>query len=198
MTYASLQTLIASYLHRSDLTTQIPSFIELAEAIMFRELHIKELQVSVTGATVSGYADLPADFGSVSRVSVTYGNSARTLDYTSLAEAPVATSASPSLYSLENNKLRLWGASDDTAYTLYYIPKIQALWDTNTRNWILDNAQELYLYASALEGAKYIRDNAEVQKLTGMVSASMASVKRFSEKRGQPSTGSMQIKVRNG
>lgn len=198
MTYSELQTQVLSYLHRTDLAAQCPTFISLAEAYLFRELHVKELQVSAVGTTTSGYGDLPVDFGSVSRVSVTYGNSARTLDYISVADAPISTTSCPSFYSLENNKLRIWGAADGQEYTLFYIPAIQPLSDTNTSNWILANAPDLYLYASALEGAKYVRNAAEEQKLIGVISAALDSVKRFTERRGQPATGSLQIKPRRG
>lgn len=198
MNYTELQTQVADYLHRSDLASKIPTFIELAESYLFRELHIKEMQISVAGTTTSGYADLPADFGSVSRVSVTYGGAARSLDYIALADAPIANSYAPAYYSLENNKLRIWGASDGQAYTLYYIPAIQNLSSTVSTNWLLENAPELYLDASCLYGAKYVRNVEMEAKLTQNVTMSIDSVKRFSERRGHPSTGSMQIKVRRG
>lgn len=197
MTYTSLKAAIASYLHRTDLTDVIPSFVELAEAFLFRELHIKELQISVTGTSSGGYVTLPADFGSVSRITVTYAGAERSLDYKAQAESAIGTTPYPTHYALENNQLRIWGAGE-AAYTLYYIPKIENLSDSVATNWILENASELYLYASALEGAKHIRDNAEVQKLTAQVAQSLDSVKRFTERRGQPSTGSMQIRVRRG
>jgi len=198
MNYTELKAQVASYLHRTDLTAQIPTFIALAEAYLFRELHIKEMQVSIVGSTTGGYADLPADFGSVSRVSVTYGGVARSLDYISLADVSTSTNAAPAFYSLENNKLRIWGAGDGQAYTLYYIPAIQNLSDIVSTNWLLENAPELYLDASCLQGAKFVRNDAEVAKLTGNIALSIDSVKRFSERRGQPATGSMQIKVRRG
>lgn len=197
MTYSELKAAIATYMHRTDLTSSIPMFIELAESFLFRELQIKELQISVDGTTTGGYAALPTDFDSVSRVSVTYGGAARTLDYISLADAPTSISSAPGFYSLENNQLRIWGASDGQAYTLYYIPIIAALSDSNATNWLLDNAKELYLYASALEGAKWTRNTPETQKLSEVVATSLESVKRFNERRGQPSTGSFQIKSRN-
>ena len=196
MTYTDLKSAIAEYLHRTDLTAQIPTFVALAESFLFRELHIKELQVSASGTTTGAYASLPADFGSVSRISVTYGGAERNLDYKSQAEDSTSVSAYPVYYSLENNSLRIWGAGTGQAYTLYYIPAISSLSASVDTNWILDNAYELYLYASALEGAKHLRDAAEVVKLTAQVSQSLDSVKRFTERRGQPATGSMQIKPR--
>lgn len=196
MNYTSLQSNVAAFLHRTDLTALIPTFIELAEAYLFRELHIKELQISVDGTTSGGYATLPSDFGSVARVSVTNNGTARTLDYVALADAPMATSSAPNCYSLENNKLRIWGSSDGQAYTLYYVPDIQNLSNSVTTNWLLENAPELYLDAACLYGAKYVRNDAAIATLTGNIALSLDSVKRYSERRGQPYTGSMQIKTR--
>jgi hypothetical protein len=199
MTYATLQTDIADYLHRTDLTAVIPTFIARAESYMFRDLDIKETETSATGTTTSGYATLPSDFGSVSKISVSYGGgSSRLLDYAPQAWVPSDTDAYPAYYSLEKNQLRIYGASDGTAYTLYYKPVIPALSVSQTTNWLLTNAPDLYLYCSSLEGARYIRDAAEAQRLEGMIPAMMDSVRRLSERRGQPSAAPMQIKVRRG
>ena len=197
MTYTELKAAIANYTHRADLTASIPMFIQLAESFLFRELQIKELQVSVDGVTTGEYASLPADFDSVSRVSVTYGGSSRTLDYLSLADSPTAVSSMPGQYSLENNQLRIWGAGDGQAYTLYYIPNIQPLSDSVSTNWLIENASELYLYASALEAAKWTRNTPEVQKLMPIVAMSLESVKSFNKRRGQPSTSGLRVMPRN-
>ena len=53
-TYSDLQTSIANYLARSDLTSQIPDFITFAENRLRRELRIRQMLKSVTTATVSG------------------------------------------------------------------------------------------------------------------------------------------------
>ena len=196
MNYTELQAEVANYLHRTDLTAQIPTFISLAEAFLFREFHVKEMQIAVDGTTTGGYATLPTDFGSVARVAVTYNGASRSLDYVALPYTPVATTSAPSVYSLENNKLRIWGASDGQTYTLYYIPAFQALSGSVATNWLLTNAPELYLDAACQQGAKYVRDDAAVASLSQSIAASIDSVKRFSERRGQPSIGSMQIKVR--
>mgnify|MGYP006349040235 FL=1 len=198
MNYSELKTQVANYLHRTDLTAQIPTFIELAEAYLFRELHIKEMQISVDGTTTGGYAALPSDFGSVGRIAVTYQGASRSFDYVAEPNTPVATTAYPLSYSLEANQLRIWGAADGQAYTLYYTPAIQNLSDTVSTNWLLTNAPELYLDAACLQGAKYVRNGAEADRLTGNIALSLDSVKRFSERRGQPYIGGMQIKVRRG
>jgi hypothetical protein len=63
-TYSDLKTTIASYLGRSDLTTQIPDFIRLAEDRLRRELRIRQMLKVVTAPPTGGDAtvSLPADF----------------------------------------------------------------------------------------------------------------------------------------
>ena len=66
-TYTDLQTSIANFLARSDLTAQIPDFIALAEASMSRELETRSQEKRVTANTVSGneYLALPTDLREV-------------------------------------------------------------------------------------------------------------------------------------
>lgn len=194
MTYATLKTDVAEYMHRSDLGTIMPTLIRRAEAYLFRELSVKALATSVSGTTTGEYATLPADFQSMVKVTVTYGSTEYTLDYKS--ESQVSSTSVPTSYALENNQIRIFGAGTGQAYKLYYIPKITALSDSNTTNWLLDNAEDLYLYATAKEAAKHLRDEAQAQVLDGYIGPLLDSVRRLSERKGQPANGSMQIKVR--
>lgn len=196
MSYTTLQADIASYLHHTGLTAKIPGFIALAEPSLFRELNIKAIQTSVTGATVGGYVVLPDDFGSLVRLSIIANSLERNLDYIGRGVESTAVNTSPNYYSFENDKLRIIGAGDGQAYTLYYIPNILPLSDSVATNWLLDNAPDLYLYASALEGAKYIRDTAQAAILENMVKGLLQSVRSAAESRGQPLSGSLQIKPR--
>ena len=43
--YASLQAAVADYLNREDLTTQIQTFIQLAEAKFNRELRVRDMLI---------------------------------------------------------------------------------------------------------------------------------------------------------
>lgn len=196
MNYAELQTAIADYMHRSDLTSMIPTFIQLAESSLFRELKPKDLEVSVTGLTTGATIDLPADFNVVSRLTITYAGAERTLDYKS--QANDATSGSvPQYFSLEKDAIRLFPApSGEFSYTLYYIQTIPNLSGTQTTNWLLENASDLYLYASCLEASKYIRSAEQVAALTQMIPTMIEAIRRSSERRGQPNTGSLQVKPR--
>ena len=194
-TYSELQTGVADYLHRTDLTEKLPNFVTLAESVLFRELSIRDMAISVDLTTTGEYCDLLADFGDVVKLTVTYGSTETPLDYKSPPYSWVGVGR-PNVYTLESNQLRIFGAGTGFAFKLYYKPKIQALSDSNTTNWLLDNAYDLYFYATALEAAKYIRDGQLMADLMPTVGALLDSVRRASERKGLPSTASLQIKPR--
>lgn len=196
MNYTDLQTNVANYLHRSDLAAKIPGFIALAESMLFRELQVKEMQVSANGTTTGEYGTLPADFDTLSKLTVNTNGRETALDYKDQWES--VTKAVPDAFSLENNQIRIWGAGTGQAYKLYYIPKIASLSGTNPTNWLLDNACDLYFYASVLEAARYARNDPEIQKISPMIPALLQAVKDFATRRAIPVTGSLQIKVRRG
>ena len=53
-TYSNLKTEIASYLNRDDLTSNIDTFIDLAESRHAKDLRLREMAVNSTDTTVSG------------------------------------------------------------------------------------------------------------------------------------------------
>ena len=196
MNYAELQANVIAYLHNTSITSRVPTFIAIAEALLFRELDIKELQVSTVLTTTGEYADLPVDFGSLSKISVDSGGVVTALDYYTAPDVYVSPINTPAHYTFEQGRLRIIGAGTGQQATLLYTPRIEPLSDTNTTNWLLDNAPDLYLYASALEGAKYVRDDQQAANLGALVPTLLEAVKRYAQRKGQPTTGSLQIKVR--
>ena len=195
MNYAELKTAIADYLHRTDLTDKIPAWIALAEAVMLRELSVKDLDTFEIASTVGSYIDLPFDYGSLSRITVDVGGYERELDYLS-AYSAIETDT-PKFFTFENGQIRIWGAVTGQVCKVYYKAVIVPLSDSNASNWILVNAPDLYLYASCLEGAKYIRDMESVQALTAISGAALDSLRRYIDGRGLPSSGALRIKPRN-
>jgi hypothetical protein len=71
--YSTLQQGIADWLARADLTTQIPTFIALAEARINRELRTRQMQTTTTGALSSNELTLPDDFRGVQSFRLSYG-----------------------------------------------------------------------------------------------------------------------------
>lgn len=194
MNYSSLQTDIATYLHRTDLTADIAGFIERAEAFLFRELVLTDLETSASGTTSGGVITLPADFGNVRRLTVTSYGIERNLDYKSPHDNNTCQGDAPASYSFEGGALRLFpDAGTGYPYTLYYTPILTALSVVAPTNWLTTNAPDLYLYACALEGAKHIKDSEEIESLSAMLPAILTSVQSFSRRRGLPTNGSLRV-----
>src|SRR5210317_2096975 len=65
--YSELQTSIANFLARDDLTAQIPDFISLAEARMAREMQARSQEKRATANLVAGdaFVSLPTDLRSI-------------------------------------------------------------------------------------------------------------------------------------
>ena len=63
-TYAELQTAVANWLDRSDLTDRIQEFIDLSEARINRNLRLRLMETTATGTLVAGTRDytLPTDY----------------------------------------------------------------------------------------------------------------------------------------
>lgn len=197
MTYTELQTELAAYFKRSDLTSRIVSAIGMAEAFLFREVSAKSISDTVPGTTTGGLITLPSDFDSVIRLTVTIDGVERNLDYVSSPDDYVGGTNTPYAYSFQGNQLRLFpNVGTGQAYTLYYTPKLQSLSGTVSTNWLLENAQDLYFYAAALQVATVLNNSVEVAKLTPIVSDLLVSTRNYAERFGQPKASRLQIKVR--
>ena len=181
MTFATLKTDIAEYLHRTDLTAKIPGFIKLAENFMFRELNLREIETKVTGAVVVAAIGLPADFHTLVRITTTFNGLELALD--------------KSKYNFTGNAFTLSVTpSAGFTYTLYYKAILAPLSDTVATNWLETNAGDLYLYTSILEAARWTQNTALIAIVMPMIAPMLDSVRMLSERKGLPQRGVLQIK----
>ena len=72
-TYTNLQSSVADWLLRDDLTAVIPSFISLAEANLNRDARHWRMEDRSTATLDSQYSAVPADFLEPIRLSITSG-----------------------------------------------------------------------------------------------------------------------------
>lgn len=197
MSFTSIKADIAAYIHRTDLTAQIPGFISLAENFMFRELNLREIETSVSGTTAAAVITLPTDFHTLVRITITYGGREITLDRATDHRAYGADASIPNRYAMESNALRLYPApGTGYTYTLYYKATLTPLSSTVATNWLETNAADLYLYTSVLEAARWCQNATLVAMVTPMIAPMLDSVRMLSERKGNPQRGAMQIKPR--
>lgn len=167
--YSDLKTTVANYLGRSDLTTQIPDFIRLAETRLARELRTRQMLKSATASMTGGDARVavPTDFMEVRdlyiqgnpRVPVTYlAPSAFTRD------ARADESGKPVYYTVLASEF-MFAPIPDGTYTLQilYYAKPTVLSDSNTSNVFLANYPDALLYGALAEAEPYLINDARVQ-----------------------------------
>lgn len=167
--YSDLKTKIASYLGRSDLTSQIPDFITFAENRLRRELRIRQMMKSVTTSTTAADAtvQLPSDFLEVRDFFVNT-NPIQPLTYASPSafsrNSRVSQSGKPVDYTILAQEFKM-APVPDSAYTLelLYYAAPAYLDDTNTSNTFLANAADALLYASLLEAEVYLMNDPRLQ-----------------------------------
>lgn len=198
--YSDLQTAIAGYLARSDLTTQIPDFIRLAETRLRRDLRIRQMLKSVTTATVGGDStvELPSDFLEV-RDFVVVGNPIQPLNYYSPSAFNRNTrsweSGKPIDYTVLANDFQL-APIPDGVYTvkMFYFAAPEFLSSTNTSNAFLANTPDALLYGALLEAEPYLMNDARINTWGTMFDRAMASITR-SDAQGQYSGVPLVIKT---
>lgn len=158
--YSDLQAAIASWLNRTDLTSAIPDFIALAETRFNRELRTLQMVKRATANTEDEFVAVPADWLEAKDLSIAdYPLSYITPD--KLAEWKYAKVTGPSrYYTIVGGSFELFPApTSDVTVEMAYYAKIPALTVSNTTNWLLAKAPDLYLYGSLQQAAPYIMDD---------------------------------------
>lgn len=198
--YSELKDSVANYLARTDLTTQIPDFIGLAERRMRREIRIRQMLASVELTCTAGNnkVTMPADFLEA-RDFVVVGNPTQPLNYLSpsaLSRNVISsTSGKPKEYTILAEQFQL-SPAPDAAYTLnlLYYAAPTFLSDSNTSNTFLVNVPDMLLYASLLEAEPYLMNDARLQTWIAMYERASTSVDKSNES-GQYSGVPLAIKV---
>lgn len=188
--YSDLQTAIAGYLARSDLTTQIPDFIRLCEVRLRRDLRIRQMLKSVTTSTTASdeTVELPSDFLEA-RDFVIVGNPVQPLNYMSPSlfnrNARAAEAGKPIDYTILANDFQL-APIPDAVYTakLLYFAAPTFLSSSNTSNVFLANCPDLLVYGSLLEAEPWLMNDARLQTWGTMFNRGLASL-TTSDQQGQ-------------
>jgi hypothetical protein len=168
-TFSGLKTTVADFLNRDDLTSAIPTFITLTEAKLNRKLRTRQMVKRATATLDTAFFAFPSDFLEAKEFQVNT-NPITVLQFVTEAQGNSLRASSriapgkPEYFTIVGNQLEII-PSPDAEYTgeLTYYAKITALSDSNTSNWLLAYAPDLYLYGALLEAAPYLRDDARIQ-----------------------------------
>ena len=187
-TYSGLQSSIANWLDRDDLTSVIQDFISLAEHRMERSIRHYKMVERSTGALDSQYSAVPADWLETIRFSITDGNTSK-VEQTTVSDlmdkraAGLNQTGRPRFYAHVGESFELYPTPDQTYnIELLYYQKIPALSTSQTSNWILDMAPDAYLYGALLQAAPYLGEDERVQVWNGLYTAAISELNAANEK----------------
>ena len=173
-TYAELQTAVANWLDRDDLTDRIPEFIALAEAKMNRNLRISLMEnVSTAITMVAGTRDydLPTGFTGMKEFHLTTSPIVA-LSYITpemmnrmWAGSNQGKPQAFTLFSDAGTRKVKIGPAPDSAYTtsMLYLKKIDNLSVANPTETMLTENPDVYLYGALLEAEPFLMNDARVQ-----------------------------------
>ncbi len=180
--YSELKTTIANYLARSDLTTQIPDFIRLAEIRLQRDLRTRQMLVVATASTTGGDSTvgLPTDFLEMRDIHINT-TPATSLNYLSpsafYAGARTTDGGKPVDYTVLGAEIQM-APIPDTTYTLQmlYYAKPTVLSDSNSSNVFLANYPDALLYAALGEAEPYLMNDARLQTWAALYDRSINAI----------------------
>jgi hypothetical protein len=195
--YTELQTAVASWLSRADLTSLIPDFIALAEAKFQRELRTRNMEAIVSITPSSGVCALPADFLQARRVYVN-ADEPYELEYLTpenfYLKYPVLTtwSVGPSrYYTIQGSNLYLSDIASGNDISLLYYQEIPDL-ATNSTNWLLTNHPDLYLYGALFESTNKTKNREDRAFFTEAMNVVLGQIAK-SDKHGKFSGSAMRV-----
>ncbi len=177
-TFATLASAATEWLARDQdavLIARIPDFMTLFEAKINRTLFVPKMETRSTalvdlGSSEPEFISLPSDFQTMRRIRLSSVAGKPPLSFYSGSQIDSAracrlnVACQPTHYAITGTELELY-PTPNQAYTLemVYRANIPALTASNTTNWLLTKAPDLYLYGVLLESAPYIKEDGRLQ-----------------------------------
>lgn len=199
-TFINLKLEIRGWLNRSDLTSVIPSFITLAEAIIAGDVmpQVVVAPITLSARTVA----LPSAVDGVEGLTITspvgYGApmpvSKRQFDREE--SRFVGQTGTPQYVTVVENRLYL-APTPDQSYTaeLTYLERLPPLGNDNVSNSVLREAPGAYLFGSLLQAAPYLKNDARIPVWQAEYEKAVAAVNTRRARRKNPTGTSAKAPV---
>jgi len=167
MDFATLKTILASYLHRDDLTDTIPTFIMLGQNRMSHDLKTMSMQTTATLSATAGTAEVALPTGTLRlhRVQIPHSGGTKALTQKSLTqndqvyESAGGGSDTPIWYARYGTTLELSPipAEDIDIEIIYSAKFTEFVNDTDTDD-LLTDYPNIYIYAAMVEAMPFLKD----------------------------------------
>ena len=166
--YTELQTAVANWLDRDDLTDRIPEFIALAEARFNRVLRLRSMEAKYTANTVASQRNLalPASYIQMRNFQVN-SSPLTTLSYVTPEIYDRvwggSTSGTPKFYTILANEVSFGPIPGSVMEVeMLFYKKFDNLTTLSPTNTLLTDSPDLYLYGAMLEAEPFIMNDERV------------------------------------
>ena len=180
-TYANLQSAIASWLKRDDLTNYTADLITLGETFIYRHARTRDMETSLSVVIGSGVAALPSNFIALKNARIS-GNpdtplNIRPAEWIYDAYPLRSATATPQYVAVEGSNL-IFGPYPDAADTVVgtYYKTLGAL--SSSAHALFTNNPDLYLFAALAEAEAFIKNDARIQTWMAKRDMILADVNR--------------------
>ena len=166
--YTELQTAVANWLDRDDLTARIPEFIALAEARFNRVLRLRSMEAKYTANTVASQRNLALPTGYIQMRNFQVNTSPlTTLSYVTPEIYDRlwggSTGGTPKFYTILANEVSFGPIPGSVMEVeMLFYKKFDNLSGSVATNWLITNAPDIYLYGSMLEAEPFIMNDERV------------------------------------
>lgn len=161
--YPDLQSSVASWLARDDLTQYIPDMITLFECTAMRRMRVRLMETTASIATTNGVGPLPNDYLGYRRVTW-MGSPISELTYVGPSifqfYNPFPVGGVPQYFTIEALNVKIY-PSDDTGLQILYYQKSSAI--SSTLNWLYLNHPDAYLFGTLCEANAFMKGNSGFQ-----------------------------------
>jgi hypothetical protein len=165
--WATLNTEVMAWLHRPELTAEVPGFIQLGENRIYRDLRVRQMETALSSAISSGVIAVPTGY---LEMKYAYVNGSPMVKLQRkdaewiYQNYPVRSSDGTPKYFAREATNFIFGPYPDSGYTIkgLYYKKLTALSAANTTNWLTDDVPDLILMASLCEAAPWMANDERI------------------------------------
>jgi len=182
-TYSELTTSVSNWMHRSDLVSMVPDFIQLGEVMLNRDLRLASMEnVSTINTSITDrFATLPTGFLEAIDLALYSDSYPQVLTQVPLSEInfrSIATGslALPHFYAVTSNIV--FDTISDQVYpcALRYYKKLDIT--TDLTNSVLTNSPDLYLNSAFLYASIYTKDDQRAAEFRALLSEGIKTENR--------------------
>lgn len=165
--YADLQTAVANWLKRTDLTSYIPDLITIAEAQMNRDFMnmnppLRAMEVTTTGTLSGSSIALPTGYMGTKSFVLTVGGNNKPLKYKTPEQvAYYGQTSEPNYFSTSGDSMYFYPIPGTSySYSWTYYKKFDPL--SAGVNWIITNAPDIYLFGTLAQAEPFMKNDSRI------------------------------------